>query len=769
MELRTAICILLFLFPASVLAQDDLTQEVARRLEENRTQFPAMRPLVFFSQDKYAAGDTAFFRLFILTETERILAERSLLTLDLIHPNGAVVARQVVSCQRFGAANQLILSDTLTAGKYEVRLYANHMTQAYGLSAPLLIVRERELLKVANPNTTIRFFPEGGHLVPGVLGKVIVKVTGEIPAGAALHSEAGRVMPVSFSSNGMASIHFVPQAGHYYTLEYSYGSSTKSEPLPLTDPGGMTLRVYRGPRMAWVLDMAAGQYAAKTATLILISARQVLHSREVQFNAEGRANVLATADFFPGGYSELFLVNNERHVLAWRPVFVPVKPVVSVSISGIPGNVSLRKNVEAILSLTDDTGHAVTGGLSISVIPDETRLRSISVPEPTLELRSTRISIDQSLPADQLDMELLANAPPATLVPEYPVLIHNTNLTLTGKAYSTDPGSPLPYLSRLVIYLHNDLIQYETAIDGAGNFEFSKIYDFFGKDRAFYKAIHLQKDVPNVRVDWTLNHELVGDPSSIYKEGTKRDTYGQLRTRKRAVDRSYGFFLAPETPIKGVVNYNEKLEDEFQGADVVVNPSEYTPFQTMQELILEVVPMLKFRARSKDSVVEVSLDTHSPFVAQRYAEGNALFVIDGNITTNMRYLMSLSPQDVVSIKIINEIEKLNRLENLAPNGVVFVQTRNPERTRKDLAKEQQTVEGLSPTLIYHSRYPDKPRVPDLRTLLYWTPLIDSDTTGTVKVNFRTSDVPGKYWIRVMGTSTSGHLLAGEQAFEVTFK
>ncbi len=728
-----------------------------------------MRPLVFFSQDKYAAGDTAFFRLFILTEAERILAERSLLTLDLIHPTGAVVARQVVSCQRFGAANQLILSDTLTAGRYEVRLYANHMTQAYGLSAPLFIVREKQIERVIDTNASVRFFPEGGHMVPGVLCKVIVQVTGEVPTTATLHSQPGRVMSVSFSPRGMASFHFVPQPAQYYTLEYASGSGTKSAPLPLTDPGGMTLRVYRGPRMAWVLDMAAGPNAARQATLILLFARQVLHSREVQFNAEGRANVLASADFFPGGYSELFLVDNERNVLAWRPVFVPVKPLASISFSGIPDKVLLRKNVEATLSLADDNGHAVTAGLSVAVIPDETRLRNIALPEPTLELRSSRVNIDQSLSADQLEMELLATAPPTAMVPEYPVLIHNSNLTLTGKAYSGDPDTPLPYSSRLIIYLHNDLIQYETAIDGAGNFEFSKIYDFFGKDRAFYKAIHNQKDIPNAKVDWTLNHELVGDPSLIYKEGSKRDMYGQLRMRKRSVDRSYGFFLAPETPVTGIVNYNEKLEDEFQGADVVVNPGEYTPFETMQELILEVVPMLKFRARSKDSLVEVSLDTHSPFVAMRYAEGNALFVIDGNITTNMRYLMSLYPPDVVAIKIINEIEKLNRLENLAPNGVVFVQTRNPERTSRDLTKEQKTIEGLSPTLIYSSKYPEQPRVPDLRTLLYWNPLIESDTTGTIKFNYRTSDIPGKYWIRVMGTTSTGHLVAGEHPFEVILK
>lgn len=728
-----------------------------------------MRPLVFFPQDKYAVGDTAFFRLFILTETERILAERSLLTMELIHPNGNVVARQVVSCQRFGAANQLILSDTLTAGLYEVRLYANHMTEAYGLSTPLLIVREKQLERVSNLSPSIRFFPEGGHLVPGVLSKIIARVTGEVPQGAALHNREGRVMPVSFSPDGLASILFVPQPDQEYTLEYSAAGSPRTSPLPLADPTALTIRVYRGPRMTWVLDMAAGKSAPKSATLLLLASRQLLHSREIQFNAEGRANVLATGDFFPGGYSELFLVDNDRKVLAWRPVFVPVKPPASLSISGIPEKIQLRKNVEAVLSLADDTGHRITGGLTLAVIPDESRLRGLDLPDPTLELRSSRVKVTPLSPPDQMEMELIGTTPPSAIVPEYPPLIHNANLTLSGKAYSADSGTPLPYLSRLVIYLHNDLIQYETSIDGAGNFEFPKIYDFFGKDRVFYKAIHNKKSIPRIKVDWSLNHEASADPVYVYKEGSKVDAYGQLRTRKRSVDRSYGFFLAPESPSTGIVNYNEKLEDEWQGADIVVNPSEYTPFQSMQELILEVVPMLKFRAHSKDSLVEVSLDTHSPFVAQRYAEGNALFVIDGCITTNMKYLMSLSPQDVVAIKIINEIEKLNKLENLAPDGVVFVQTRNPERTRKDLARELHVIEGMSPTVLYQSKYPEQPRVPDLRTLLYWSPLVETDTTGTLKVNFRTSDIPGKYWIRVMGTTTTGHLVAGERAFEVTFK
>jgi hypothetical protein len=168
-------------------------------------------------------------------------------------------------------------------------------------------------------------------------------------------------------------------------------------------------------------------------------------------------------------------------------------------------------------------------------------------------------------------------------------------------------------------------------------------------------------------------------------------------------------------------------------------------------------------------MVQIDLKSYSPFVPQRFAEDNALYVIDGYLTTNTRFLMGLSPRDILSVKVIHDVEKLNRLENLARDGVVFIQTRTPERTRKELENELHPIAGLSPTLSATSGYPVKPRVPDLRSLLYWTPLTDTDSTGMATFGFRTSDLPGAYWIRIMGTTSNGHLVSAEQRFVVNFK
>lgn len=755
----------------SLQAQEDAVREVSRLLETSRSNFPAMRPQVFFSQDKYTPGDTAFFRMFILTESERILAARSLFTLELVNREGKTVMRQVVTCQPFGAANQLILPDSLAPGIYEVRLFSERMTTAYGLVSSLWIVGSTQWVRSMPDGFNITFHPEGGHLVPGTLNRLIIQSHGQMPESASLHGEAGRIMPVEFEQ-GLASVHFVPLAGQRYRLEYVGGGQVHSADLPSVEIDAVTLRVYPGPRKTHVVDITSGPRAPRKVLLFLMAGRQVVHSREVRFNQEGKANLLVTEGFFPEGFSELFLLDDELKPLSYRPVYLPGAPKATVSIAELPEAAGLRAEVGVSMAVTDEAGLPVRSSLTVAVIPEGTRMRPIRTPDPSLELRQIRPQFDWTAPASKVEREIIAQNPlPAHFVPNFPVLLHSGSLNLSGKVYSTDPDAPLPYLSRIVIYLHNDLIQYETAIDGAGNFHFDKIYDFMGSDKVFYKVINQQNKTLRAKVDWSMNlGEEIPVSLPTFETSAKEDPYGLLRSRKRTIDRSFNYFLQSDTASSVVTNFNEVLEREFQGADIIMRPSEYVPFETMRELILEVVPALKFRVHGKDSAVEVSLTTKNPaFVPMRYAEGNPLYVIDGYLTTNTRYLMSLSPRDIEAVKIINEIGKLDKLQNLARDGVLFIQTRIPEKTRRDIEKELYPIAGLSPTLSMPMNYPSQKRVPDLRSLLYWTPLMDTDSTGRAQFTFRTSDLPGPYWLRIMGVTETGHMFTAEKRFEVTFK
>lgn len=760
-----------FLVGTTLYAQVDPGADVARLLQESKTKFPGMRPQIFFSQDKYSPGDTAFFRLFILTEDERILADRYLLTLELVNPEGLIVTRQNVSCAIFGAANQLVLPATIAPGLYEIRLYSDRLTTAYGLSASLMIVGEKALQKSPPKGKSLNIYPEGGHLIPGALNRVIVHAPDIVPVSASLFSNEGKIMPVTFDQDGYASLHFVPLASTSYRVDYIVNEDLLSIPMPSSEPQAVTLRVYPGPRKMYVLDVLSGSEGPKTATLVLVAHRAVVHSQEVRISKEGKGSILTVADFFPEGFSELFVLGQKNQILAYRPIYRPMKSAVSLEVSGIPDVTTIRDSVSVSLKLADSAGNPVLGALALSIIHDQSRIHPLRTPDPSLELRNHQPDIDWMQPADRVEMALMAHPIPQQVIPDYPPLVYNANLNLSGRVYSNDPSVPLPYSSKMIIYLHKDLIPYETPIENDGTFHFPKIYDFMGTDYVFYKVVHSNnKDFPHVRVAWSTN--LGQTPSwmgSKFSPTEEADAYGVLRKRKLEVDRSFNFFLGEPLLVNESANLNAALEDEFQHADITVYPREYTPFETMRELILEVVPSLLFRARQKDSLVEVTLKTNSVFVAQRYADGNALYIIDGWMTTDTRYLMSLSPKDILAVKVINDIGKLDRLGNLARNGVLFIQTSIPEITRRDLQSKLHVIEGFSPTLSYTERYPVQKRVPDLRTMLYWNPQISTDSMGVAKFTFRTSDIPGTYWLRLMGTTSTGHIVTIERSFEVKFR
>jgi len=442
---------------------------------------------------------------------------------------------------------------------------------AYGLITPLLVVGTSQMIAAKPADTRITIHPEGGHLIPGGLNRVIILAQGVPPESASLHGEAGRIMQVEFEE-GLASVHFLPMTGQRYHLEYVVQGSVQRMEFPPVEPKAMTMRVHPGPRKTQVIDVSSGPKAPRAGTLFLTAGRKVLHSQEVRLNDEGKASILVAEGFFPEGFSELFLLDEEIQLLSYRPVYVPASPKAIVSIGELPEAAGLRTDVEVSLTVTDEAGLPLRSSLTVSVIPEATRLTPIRTPDPSLELRHIQPPFDWTGPTTRIEKDVIARSPiPTRLVPDYPVLLHSGSLSLSGKAYSTDPTAVLPYLSRMVIYLHNDLIQYEAPIDGNGNFHFEKIYDFLGADKVFYKVINKEKQVSRVRVDWSAN---LGEeiPFSLGKLQPidAEDAYGMIRSRKQTIDHSFSYFLAPDSMAVGVRNFNAVLEDKFQGADFTV-------------------------------------------------------------------------------------------------------------------------------------------------------------------------------------------------------
>src|SRR5690606_5784640 len=186
------------------------------------------------------------------------------------------------------------------------------------------------------------------------------------------------------------------------------------------------------------------------------------------------------------------------------------------------------------------------------------------------------------------------------------------------------------------------------------------------------------------------------------------------------------------------------MEEEVSGADIVVNFDDYFLFPTMAETLREIVPSLQYRKQRGRDVVRLFFEDR-----RRFAEEEPLYVIDGVVTDNTAYFLNLKPNDVASVRIINSAPKLHMLGAIGTNGIILVETKVPENTsRVPRSRSVFRLLGLNEASSRHKEEfaARPPRVPDLRTNLYWNPRILSDSTGDIVIPVYSSDVPGEYRI-----------------------
>ena len=156
----------------------------------------------------------------------------------------------------------------------------------------------------------------------------------------------------------------------------------------------------------------------------------------------------------------------------------------------------------------------------------------------------------------------------------------------------------------------------------------------------------------------------------------------------------------------------------------------------------------------------------------RVFNDDPLYVIDGTMTRNTSVFMDLKPENLISIKVINNPNKLAQLSRLGENGVIFVQTKKGDFSNSRVNQNLFPVVGLSlPSNSFKMNYSTvapPARVPDLRSTLYWNPSFQTDRTGHAEVTFFPSDDIGPMKVLVQGLTKDGRPFSASQEIKVVF-
>ncbi len=176
----------------------------------------------------------------------------------------------------------------------------------------------------------------------------------------------------------------------------------------------------------------------------------------------------------------------------------------------------------------------------------------------------------------------------------------------------------------------------------------------------------------------------------------------------------------------------------------------------MAEVFREIVTHVSFQYKKGENKIRVYSDEY-----MKNFDRQPLFLIDAIPTFNKTFVLNLDPGDVETIEVINSNHKIRQFGFLGQYGVIAISTKRGAITSDDIPGNYiidfqgcYNSRGFYSPVYSNSAETDKSK-PDLRSLIYWNPLLITDSNGKASVSFYNTDNITTVEIRIEGISPNG--------------
>lgn len=756
--------------------------DIIAKWDAYQKKYPQVKLHLIFNQEKYAPGDTAFFKAYFLTEDFKPVAQKQILTLQVKDHEGSNVHVQNFRINEGEGNNQIIFSNKIAPGEYTIIAYSEWMRnfdEKLFFTKPIVLAGRREVVKSALKSDSLAFFPEGGQLVAGVENRLIVK-SGRQGAGKIMNQQGSLVAEFTIPKSGIDELVLTPEKGSSYYAELT-GLNSRF-PLMESIEDGCAMKVNAtgmGQVEVSLLTSTSSSLRKQDLSLVATANGRIVYTTAFRMD-DGHASI--NVDNLSPGLNQFYVFDKKDNVLAERIYYVrPQLPNAVIQLN--EEDIKPRGMVDFDILIEDRNGRPVSGAATVSVVnqalfpqsPESSFGNEMilfnDLPDLRDNFKKSGLTEENWLAGinDQLittkwrrtEWEDILNGRKGKTDYDF-----KYSLNLKGDARFRGTGDPVPDSTLIMIYQQKSMVGYETYTNKSGEFVFPFIYDFNGNDQVFYMM-----DFPK-RVkqdDYVIHPELVINTTSAAssQETDTPDRYGEYIFRKRIIDKSFSFFIAPEKAIEAkIINPNSEFEDELGGVDVNIKVDEFVVFPTMSDLIHEVIGGLQVRRINDKQGVRVV------FIRNTYTvipKGDPLYIIDGVFTKNTEFFLNLNPEDVYTIKLVNQERKLQRFGEMGKNGIVLVQTKKSVANKVVASSTVFPISGLSDEIEFKSPTytgTTQSHVPDLRSTLYWNPKITMGANGKATVKFYTSDDAGPMTIKVSGLTINGQPFSAEKTIIV---
>jgi len=364
-------------FMQSNLKGDVFIENFDELLRNYNNYNPLEKVFLHTDKDAYFAGEMIWYNGYAVLGAYHHFSTGSMqIHVDLIDENNTVVVSKIHKLIEGKGEGNIIIPTELPEGKYQLRAYTNWMRNfddAFFFTKTIQLLNNNKKEKgnpIADNTVDLQFFPEGGHAVNGLNGKITFKAIGsdgysrEVK-GIIKNSEGKTVVPINTIYNGMGFFTLNPQPNETYTAVLEDGTTHK---LPIAKTEGYSMLIDNlDANNIKVKVQASNTLRSKPFYIIGTINNEKYYQGKFAFNAQSVFDFEIPKNKFPSGVMTLTLFDQNMQPWSERAVFINNNEELIIQTEINDSNFKKREKIELKVNIKDVYGTPLSTNFSVAI------------------------------------------------------------------------------------------------------------------------------------------------------------------------------------------------------------------------------------------------------------------------------------------------------------------------------------------------------------------------------------------------------------------
>jgi hypothetical protein len=780
--LSTGACIASLFVCSGSFAQSP-AQELALKDQFTAYSRQALQEKLYLHTDKdfYVAGEICWFKIYNTDASFNMpLGISKLAYIEVFDKNNKPVLQAKVALNGGNGNGSLQWPVSMSSGKYLLRAYTSWMKNfdaAYFFEKPLTIINTRKIYTdsstVKKDNYHVGFYPEGGNMVNGLQSTIAFKITDQygkgVPGtGVVVTEKNDTIASFATARFGMGNFLFTPEQTHSYKAIINIsGNKWIEQILPVAYPGGYVMHLSKeNNRQLKITVRSAAANESSAFIYLFVHTRGIAKIAAAAEIRGGSCFFLVDTGRLGEGISQFTIFNAARQPVCERLFFKKPSQLLELTASSDKEVYEPRSKVTMHLGTSNGTGKLVPADMSMAVVRVDTLTATgemditnylwlcsdlvgdiespgyyFSDPADPAAQAADNLMLTQGWRRFRWEDILQHKTPEFRFAPEYKGHI------VRGKVVMAN-GSPAKGIESFLA-VPGTKTQFRDAFsDDSGVVKF-EMSNFYGNDEIIVQTTGQEDGLRHIDITSPFAEKY---PVSVLQPFSLPATQAAALTGLHMnvqVQNAYLFSKLKQVlpPATDTTAFYSKPDNAYWLDD-------YVRFTTVEEILREYVPDVNVRKRNGKFQLPV-FDN----IRKEFFRVSPLILLDGVPVLDADKIMSYDP---LKIKKLEVLARMYFYGNMFFGGIVnFITYKgdipgfelDPHATVIDYGTVQMQREFFSPS--YETPQLAAGRLPDFRTLLYWSPDIKPGVAGKNETVFYTSDLPGRFAAIVEGIAGDG--------------